>query len=510
MSEGSAAGHSSVVPGRRSWGIYGGLLLLGLLFLLWRLPSMLREPGWQDEECYAVPGLTILESGIPRLPHFPSRNPGSPYFRADEYVFLEPPLFFYLQAAYYACLPDAYGTARLTSATAGVLVLLMAGRLAVQCGASGGAVLWGMGLFLMSRWFYFHATAARPDMVCTLFGLLTLLAVESWTRTGRRRCMAAAGVCIGLGGLTHPFALVYALQAAGWAAIAGRGRQRWLAPLTLAVVAIAVASAWLLLIVQAPDVFEVQFRNQFLHDKGGSLLWRILWPWEAIAFHAGFLRPHLGWWQSLLGVGGVLLCFLFGRVDRRPLLTTVGWVSLSGAWLLCGLVGPHHPVFGYFTYPAVLAFIGVGWGVDRVWRRLWEAGGWRRPVAIVFAAACVAALLPGSRIRMNLAYLQNWNRIEFNAPQFARSVIERLPPDAVCLVDEEFVLDFLVAGRKPIAFRAVVEEAVPASIPYEYRVASRSTERYFAHREWDDELAWTAGVPDDPWGCFVKVYRRRR
>jgi 4-amino-4-deoxy-L-arabinose transferase-like glycosyltransferase len=489
---------------RAGWGLW----LIGLLFIVSRLPSILHEPGYQDEDVYAVPGWTILHTGVPSLPHLPSRNPGSPYFKSDEIAYLEPPFFFYVQAAFYTVLPIDYWTARLPSAISGALVLVMMGRLALRAGGTTSAALWGAGLFAISRWLYFNATQARPDAMCTAFGFATLLAIESWTRSRQWRWLVTAGVTIGLGGLTHPFALVYALQAAGWTFLVGRRWQRVLAPLTLAAVALAVASTWLILIVQNLPVFEAQFQNQFVHSQGGSLLTRLLWPWPAVEFHVGFLWPHLGPWQFLLAVFGPIACLAFGRAEKRPLLTTIGWLGVSGTWLLCSLVGPHHPVFGYFSYPSALAFIGVGWTVDRALRWVATKGLAGRAAAVALAISLIVSLLAGSRIRMIAEYVRHWNDINFDAPRFTARLLEKLPRDATYLVDEEFVLPFLVSGRKTIAFRAVIEEALPRSTHYDYRIQSRSTDRYFKHVAWDDQLDWIAGDPEDPFGCYVRVFRK--
>ena len=50
------------------------LLLICVLFLAFRLPLMYRQPGGMDEGDFAVPGYTILQDGIPRIPYVPSRN----------------------------------------------------------------------------------------------------------------------------------------------------------------------------------------------------------------------------------------------------------------------------------------------------------------------------------------------------------------------------------------------------------------------------------------------------
>lgn len=485
-----------------------GLVVIGLVFLAWRLPAMYREPGWQDEDCYAIPGLTILQTGLPKLPHLPSRNVESVYYRADEVIYMEPPLYFYFQAAFYALLPWEYGTARLSAAAAGVLLLCLCGRLAWRCGGGSKAVLWGMGLFMLSRWFYFPAISARPDILCSAFGVMAILATLSWIQTRKWRWLIASGIAIGLGGLTHPFALAYAVQMAAWVFLSGRGRERVLAPVMLAAVALVTASLWLVLIAQQPEIFEIQFRNQYLHSRGGSLWARLFWPWESFAFHAGFLWPHMRWWQFLLPFAGAILCITFGRAEGRPWLTSIGWLAISGAGLICAFVGAHHPVFGYFSYPAVLGFIGIGWGIDRAMTAMASWPRYSRLARLALGMALVISLLLGSRIRMNLAYFRERDNINFNAPRFARNLIDRLPPDAVYVVDEEFVLDFVVAGRNVLAQRAIAENVVPQGTPYDYRIASRSTDRYFADFPWDDELVEVIGDPEDPYACYAYIYRR--
>ena len=87
---------------RTAWGLFA----LGALFLLWRFPTMWCQPGGQDEECYAVPGLTILTSGRPQMPQLPVRDTRSVFYRSDDAVYLEPPFFFYFQSLFYAVLPD--------------------------------------------------------------------------------------------------------------------------------------------------------------------------------------------------------------------------------------------------------------------------------------------------------------------------------------------------------------------------------------------------------------------
>src|SRR5689334_22624541 len=78
------------------------LAVICLLFVALRLPVALRQIPAQDEDYFAVPGLTILREGIPRIPYMPSRNPRGAFYKADEFLFALPPLYFYVEAAMYA------------------------------------------------------------------------------------------------------------------------------------------------------------------------------------------------------------------------------------------------------------------------------------------------------------------------------------------------------------------------------------------------------------------------
>lgn len=99
------------------------LVALGLVFLLVRVPLMYRTFGGQDEDYYAVPGSTILDDGIPRIPYVPSRDSRGVFYKADEALLASPPLYFYFQAVVFLVFGPGYGPARLTSAFAGLAAL---------------------------------------------------------------------------------------------------------------------------------------------------------------------------------------------------------------------------------------------------------------------------------------------------------------------------------------------------------------------------------------------------
>lgn len=486
---------------RTAWGLFA----LGALFLLWRFPTMWCQPGGQDEECYAVPGLTILTSGRPQMPQLPVRDTQSVFYRSDDAVYLEPPFFFYFQSLFYAVLPDTYGTARLASATAGVMLIALTGVLALRAGLGPAAALWGAGLFMMSRWLFFNATMARPDTLCSVFGLLTILAVHAWDRSRKRRWLLAAGVAIGLGGLTHPFALAYAVQAAGWIALRSRGAGRLGNPALVAAVSLAVAGLWIPLIVQYPATFRIQFRNQFVHDAGGSLLGRIALPWESLAYHVEKTWPHIGPWQFLLPFAGTAWALL-ARHDSGENPRWIGWLALSGAFLIAVLVGAHHPVFGYFSYPAALAFVGVGGAVDRLSRGLARVPG----LAFLFGAVMVLSMLPGSGARATLALTRHFQDVNHNAPRFSQALLKELPADATYVVAPEFVLDFLAAGRRTLMVQALPKDPRENAPLYDYRIASRSIAYVEPERTWNDERLWSRGDASDPFACYAEVFATRR
>jgi hypothetical protein len=483
--------------GRRLW---WGLFAISLVFLAWRTPVMYREPGGMDE-CYAVPGLTIVQDGLPRLPHAPARNPESVFYGAEILLFAEPPLSFYYQALFYALLPDVYGTGRLSSAVAGIVLFVLLARLGSVDGLPVRAILWGLGLYSVSRWFYFLAIAARPDVLCTVFGVAACLAAQWWEKTQQRRWLFVTGLAIGAGGLTHPFAIIYALQIAAWVAWSTRGWNRLIAPALVTAVSLATASLWLLLIVQQPEIFLIQFRNQFLQGSDKPLLLRLLWPWDAVAYHFELQQERVGAWQFALAVVGWLTLGVVGWRERQAALVRLWWLTGTAAWLIVGLVGTHHPVFGYWTYPAALAFLGLGVGIDR-WLRVL-----RFPVIQWAAAAMlVASMLPGSGIRTLLAHLKHWDDIRYNAPRLSQWLLSRIPPDAVCMVDTEFSLDFIAAQRPTLMSETLPMYFRADQFEYDYLIVSRQRSASGLPQQLHGRLVETLGVKDDVFACYAEIY----
>ena len=70
------------------------------------------------------------------------------------------------------------------------------------------------------------------------------------------------GACLGLGGLTHFFAIICAIQLGLVVLWSSRGWSRLTNPAVLTATSIFVFCAWLPLIAMAPEVFREQLGNQ--------------------------------------------------------------------------------------------------------------------------------------------------------------------------------------------------------------------------------------------------------
>src|SRR6476660_7022952 len=104
----------------RAW-----LALLWGAFLAWHVPLMFRTCAGQDEDFYGVPGSSIVRGGLARIPYIPSRDPQSIYYQADVALYALPPLSFYFQALVHLVLGDGLGQARLASAVAGMIAVVL-------------------------------------------------------------------------------------------------------------------------------------------------------------------------------------------------------------------------------------------------------------------------------------------------------------------------------------------------------------------------------------------------
>jgi Dolichyl-phosphate-mannose-protein mannosyltransferase len=475
---------------------------------------MYFQPGSRDEECYAVPGLTVLSSGIPQLPHIPARNSESVFYGADKGLYCEPPIYFYVQAIFYAFLPDCYGTARFVSLTAGLLAAFLLVQINRESGGSNAAGIIAAGMFLFSRWFYFPAMMARPDFLCTCWGLAAVVCFLRWRNSSARKWLMATGVFLGLGCLTHAFALVYAIQLAVWAFIVSRGWRRCMYPGLLTLTTLAVGLLWLPLIWLHPEEFWIQFSNQYLTAHKDGFLHRLLYPGDLFWYH--WLEPrgmldHIGPIQSLLVIVPLIFWTIRSNWIGCP-MRPICWLAISFIYLTTILVGPDHRVVGYWTFPAGLMFVGTGRFLDGLYGKLTKnltAPRSRKFCEAIFTMLCVGVMIPGSGVKVLAIYWENRNRPEFNAPAFGRQLAETFPKGATIAVGCEFTLDFIVAGRKTL-----LAETLPFFFRLDqhacdYIVVSRHIIATDFAKQFPIELVRTAGLEDNIYACYAEVYAIR-
>lgn len=487
----------------------GTLAFLGLVlfFLACRLPVMYSQPGFIDDECYAIPGLTILENGIPRLPHVAGRETTSVYYHADEVLYCEPPLMFYLQALFYLVLPHEYGTGRLVSAAAGIGVLAAVWRMASRLEKTWQAAIWAVGLFSASRWFYLSVLKVRPDMLCVMFGLWAIATMWGIGSRFHWRTLITTGILIGLGGLSHALALAYAVQIAVWLFVTGRGWQRLTRPALVAVVAVAVAAAWVPLILVRPDLFLIQFRNQYLGVNDDPLWLRLLWPWESIAYHAQYMVENFGPIQFPLVIGSLVACTMLCLRQRDATFRPLCWLGWTGFYLIACLVGPHHMTLGYWVYPAAFGFMSAGVLIDRVALAITAKGRFAAPLRWAGAGLLILLMLPGMGLKATVSSIRNWNDPDYRAPLMAKKLMDRLPADARYAVDPAFTLDFYAAGRKTLPAQLFPGYLPQSPGDYDYLIVSRlGVDDGMAQRQCAEKLL-TAGKFDDLLACYAEVYR---
>ncbi len=482
-------------------------------FLLVRVPLVLRQTGGLDEDFYAPPGWTVMREGIPRIPTIPQRDPGNGFYRADECLYAMPPASFYWQAMFFLVCRAEYPTARLASIAAAVLALWAVTACGQRMSLGTMASLCGTGLFSLSRPLYFPAITARPDMLCAVLGLTAILATLQWRRTALSRWLWIAGALLGLAGLTHPIAIVPAIQVGVWVFVAGpRGRGRWIAFGAVMLSSLLIFSLWLPLILRDPEAFRLQFTNNILGPTGPGLLQRAVWPWAVFMHHGRMLWEHAGPLQlGIMGAGVATtgIAALRGRSDagerRGPASGLLFSLAISAVYLLCVFEG-FHTNRAYWCYPAALLFLCVGCSMAHLERACRGSLG-RRALLWSSCILLLAAMVPGSGFRNVATHLRHWDNVNYDGPRFAQMLIEQIPADSRCTVDTEFSFDFLVSGRPTIMLKIESIYLDARDYPADYVVVSRHSLRSGAAAKMAGEHVGTYGLRNDEFACYAEVYR---
>ena len=486
----------------RAW-----LAFIAAAFLAWHVPLMYGTAPGLDEDWFGVPGITILRSGLPRIPYLPSRDPTSFCYRADIALYALPPLSFYLQAASHLALGDGIGAARMASAAEGLAAAWLVYALAFRwSGDRRGAVL-ASASYLASRACFFPATTARPDMAATAFGLLAISWTDLARLDGRARTWAAAGGSLGLALLCHPFAVVPATQA-GIRALAGPGsiRRRIGRAAVLTAVALAVFSLWGLLILRHPDLFRTQFGNNVLHRAGPGLGATLRSPGPVLAYQARQALERFGPIQA--GLHALGLAWALARAWRPgPAREFLYHFGASVALLV--LFEGRHPTLGYYAYPAAFASIAVGLAASELMGiGSGRLGRWRPVAPALVGVGLLAALLPGSGLRPLVSHVRHRGDPAYDARSVARAIIADVPRGSLAAVDGAFAMEFYLAGRP------VVEAAINAGPfdfrgePYEFAVLGRAWKAEGVPPVVGLEFLKSYGVRDDEFAPYAELYRR--
>ena len=498
------AGRPAGPRGDRWW-----LALLAAGFLAWHVPLMYSKPPGLDEDWFGVPGITILRSGLPRIPYLPSRDPTSFCYKADVVLFLLPPLSFYLQAGTHLALGDGIGPARMASTIEGLAAASLCYALAFRwSGDRRGSVL-AAAAYVASRAFLFPATTARPDMAATAFGLLAVYWADRARLDDRARFPTASGVAAGLALLSHPFAVVAASQV-GLRLLAKPGpiRRRLRDVAAFSALALAVFSLWGLLIARDPGLFRAQFGNNVLNRAGPGLGATLLSPWPVLAFQARQVLERLQPIQAglyLLGLAWAIARARRPGVGREPL-----WHLAASVSLLVLFEG-RHPTLGYYAYPAAFASIALGLASSDLAARLeGPRPGRRRASSILVTAGLLAAFLPGAGLRALGSHFRHRGDPAFDARSVARAIMADIPRGALVAADAPFVMEFYLDGRPVVEATINTETFDFRRVPFEYAVLGRPWKEPGLPVIEGLELLKTYGDRGDLFSPFAELYRRAR
>jgi 4-amino-4-deoxy-L-arabinose transferase-like glycosyltransferase len=426
-----------------------GLFLILALFALMRLPALLHAPGAQDEQWYGVPGFAVAGSGVPSVPYCRANEQGSVFFGADEMLFAQPPLSFYAQAPFFLTFRSGHAAARMASFFAACVAIVAVYSIGQLVFRDRNISLIAALLYSLSRLLFFPAVTARPDMLCGLFGFLAVLCLIRWNG-GRLRWLMMAGACVALGGLSHPFALVFAIQAGVWV-IAKRGTLgvRVYRAFVFNGVVAATFALWLPLILQRPDLFRAQFIGNILRPAGPGLLSRFVFPGESFSSEIPQLFDRAHPIQFCMLAAALVLGGLYAWRSRDASFRLLWLLATTSVYLLVICVGVH-PIQGFWGYPAGLTILcfakllvdGIGF-----------VGEWSQRPGLIFSSAIfamVVAHMPGAGLRATAAYVLNWNVPDYSVDQFVASTLKSIPEDSTITVGPEFSLEVLVDGRRVI------------------------------------------------------------
>jgi 4-amino-4-deoxy-L-arabinose transferase-like glycosyltransferase len=227
------------------------------LALVLRVGAVVATPDYRpvhDDRDYDRYACWVSRHGmLPAVsPPFPSRRDCAPApgQRAGHPTAYRPPLWpLTLGAAYAAAEPLPVGrwtAGRLLQAALGTVVVALTGALAAAlCGSGAGLAALALAAVFLPLVLDGATLISEPLFVALELGAV-LASLRQRGAPGRLRWAVAAGVLVGLAGLTRANGLVLALPllALVWSVDPRTGRRSPLAPVALAVAALAVTAPW--------------------------------------------------------------------------------------------------------------------------------------------------------------------------------------------------------------------------------------------------------------------------
>jgi hypothetical protein len=479
----------------------------------------------QDEHWFAVPGWTVAREGIPRMPYVPVEDKASVFYHAQHVLFALPPAFFYLQGPFFAVLEATYTTARWPSWVAGMIVLWVLERILARLGVTFKIRLPILAICGLSRPFFFAWTNSRPDMLCAACGITAMYFGLRYWQSPTWSLAALAGLFVGLGLFSHPFAIVFVFQFSflvlvlakppqvtprptGATKIFGWNPGVWssrLIALCLAGTCAAIALAlWIPLILVDSEVFWIQFSNNVLSRSGPGLHHRIVWPGSSIAHQSNMFYLRNGAIQSTLCV-----CMLAAGAwmlvrRRRQQEVYASALMLVGVYFHIVSVG-FHVLMDYWCYTWCWIMIVLALTLqslsDAVERLTWQRG-------VVPGIVCIILLflVPGSGVRATWTYATRSHELAYNRSAFCQHVMSRLPVDAKLLVASDYVFEFEASGRNCVIAYKLERYLDASDLDFDYWVASRSNSLEQLPQSIGCQKLWSQGDWNDSLSCYVDVY----
>lgn len=492
------------VPGERSKhkAHWHWLAIPIVFYLLLRLPPVLHQSGGQDEQFFSVPGWTVYQEGIPRVPYLPTRQRATYFENADRCLMALPPGLFYLQAPFFAIFPAGYPTSRLPSFLGALVIIVLAYYFAIQLGAGHREAFGAACVLTISRPLMFTGTIARPDLLCCLFGLLAMMSLYKARAWGRTWTSIIVGALCGLAALFHPSAIVFFMMSgAAFALSNDRLHARAKHLILLSVSALAVFALWLPLILYFPREFFSQFFANVLERSGPGLPARMLWPFASLRHQLGNLYELLGLWQlGLLAVTALFLTIVSSRSSRfrRWDLIALVWSSVYFTATFAGI----HPTLGYWLFPTIIVLVCGSVAVTKA--------SLSKLQIVILSFALFVIMLPGAGLRTSWLYLRHFGQTEYHGQKFIAEVLSDLPEQGLFIADLSYVFDVYLSGRETLLAGDKELYWGDRADNYAYLLMGRQGMDEKVPAQFNAAPVGLIGDPTRIGKCYVHIYSRER